>query len=147
MKQGKVLKEHPPMKLFVSISGSKFRDPSICEVAYKDTIKVKKTSEDKYVLQDDVLIGQTYLRNGDEIRIEKISDNEIDKMISIIKNKIKMDVPDKTIARIASNCIFANQNGRIRLIENIDISQSRRKTIIITKDIRKQHRRFNQGCR
>ncbi|CAK7340320.1 unnamed protein product [Dovyalis caffra] len=41
MKQGKVLKEHPPFKLFVSVSGSKFRDPSICDVAYKDTIKVK----------------------------------------------------------------------------------------------------------
>ncbi|KAB5551632.1 hypothetical protein DKX38_008943 [Salix brachista] len=39
--QGKVLKEHPPFKLFVSVSGSKFRDPSICDVAYKDTIKVK----------------------------------------------------------------------------------------------------------
>ncbi|XP_059668251.1 dihydrofolate reductase-like [Cornus florida] len=39
--QGRVLKEHPPMKMFVSISGSKFRDPSICEVAYKDPIKVK----------------------------------------------------------------------------------------------------------
>lgn len=39
--QGKVLKEHPPMKLFVSISGSKFRDPSICDVAYKDPIKVR----------------------------------------------------------------------------------------------------------
>ncbi|KAG8367773.1 hypothetical protein BUALT_Bualt16G0107600 [Buddleja alternifolia] len=39
--QGKILKEHPPMKLFVSISGSKFRDPSICEVAYKDPIKTK----------------------------------------------------------------------------------------------------------
>lgn len=39
--QGKVLKDHPPMKLLVSISGSKFRDPSICEVAYKDPIKVR----------------------------------------------------------------------------------------------------------
>ncbi|XVE60927.1 hypothetical protein DITRI_Ditri06bG0000300 [Diplodiscus trichospermus] len=39
--QGKVLKEHPPFKMLVSISGSKFRDPSICEVAYKDKIKVK----------------------------------------------------------------------------------------------------------
>ena len=29
------------MKLFVSISGSKFRDPSICDVAYKDPIKVE----------------------------------------------------------------------------------------------------------
>ncbi|GAV85270.1 FSH1 domain-containing protein [Cephalotus follicularis] len=39
--QGKVLKDHPPIKLFVSISGSKFRDPTICDVAYKDIIKVK----------------------------------------------------------------------------------------------------------
>lgn len=39
--QGKVLKEHPPLKFFVSISGSKFRKPNICEVAYKDTIKAK----------------------------------------------------------------------------------------------------------
>lgn len=29
------------MNLFVSIAGSKFRDPGICEVAYKDPIKVK----------------------------------------------------------------------------------------------------------
>ncbi|KAJ7972021.1 Serine hydrolase FSH [Quillaja saponaria] len=39
--QGKLLKEHPPFKLFVSISGSKVRDPRICEVVYKDIIKVK----------------------------------------------------------------------------------------------------------
>lgn len=57
----------------------------------KDTSKVKKTSDTQYVLQDDILVGQTYLRNGDEIRIEKISDSELDKMISIIKNKIQID--------------------------------------------------------
>ncbi|RZJ53564.1 MAG: hypothetical protein EOO44_08100 [Flavobacterium sp.] len=56
-----------------------------------DTIKLKKTDTDKFVLQDDILVGQTYLRNGDEIRIEKISDKELDKMISIIKSKIKID--------------------------------------------------------
>jgi hypothetical protein len=56
-----------------------------------DTIKLKKSSSDKYILQDDVLVGQNYLRNGDEIRIEKISDDELDKMISIIKDKIKID--------------------------------------------------------
>ncbi|KAH7677384.1 Dihydrofolate reductase protein [Dioscorea alata] len=39
--QGKILQNHPPFKLFISISGSKFRDPSICEIAYKDPIKVK----------------------------------------------------------------------------------------------------------
>ncbi|PHU14642.1 hypothetical protein BC332_15847 [Capsicum chinense] len=39
--EGKILKEQPPMKLFVSVSGAKFRDPSIGNVAYKDVIKVK----------------------------------------------------------------------------------------------------------
>ncbi|XP_073222127.1 family of serine hydrolases 3-like isoform X2 [Cicer arietinum] len=39
--QGKLLKEHPPIKFLVSISGSKFRDPSICDVAYKEPIKAK----------------------------------------------------------------------------------------------------------
>ncbi|RCV14598.1 hypothetical protein SETIT_2G439000v2 [Setaria italica] len=39
--QGKVLSDHPPIKFMVSISGSKFRDPSICDIAYKDLIKVK----------------------------------------------------------------------------------------------------------
>jgi len=57
----------------------------------KDSIKLKKSSECKYILEDDVLVGKTYLRNGDEIRIEKISEEELDKMISIIKDKIKID--------------------------------------------------------
>ncbi|NP_001144323.2 uncharacterized protein LOC100277218 [Zea mays] len=39
--QGKLLSNHPPIKFMVSISGSKFRDPIICDVAYKDPIKVK----------------------------------------------------------------------------------------------------------
>lgn len=56
-----------------------------------DTIKLKKSSESKYVLQDDILVGETYLRNGDEIRIEKISEDELEKMISIIKSKIQID--------------------------------------------------------
>lgn len=56
-----------------------------------DSVKVKKVSDTKYILQDDILIGQTYLRNGDEIRVEKISKEELDKMISIIKNKIQID--------------------------------------------------------
>nr|CAD1833179.1 unnamed protein product [Ananas comosus var. bracteatus] len=39
--QGKVLSDHPPIKFVISISGSKFRDPNICDVAYKEPIKVK----------------------------------------------------------------------------------------------------------
>jgi hypothetical protein len=61
------------------------------EELIKDSTRFKKVADNKYQLQDDVLIGQTYLRNGDEIRIEKISDEEINKMISIIKNRIPVD--------------------------------------------------------
>lgn len=39
--QGKVLKDHPPINFMVSVSGSKFRDPKICDVAYKEPIKVQ----------------------------------------------------------------------------------------------------------
>jgi hypothetical protein len=41
MIKGKVLSGHPPVKFMVSVSGSKFRDPSICDIAYKDPITVK----------------------------------------------------------------------------------------------------------
>lgn len=54
----------------------------------KDTVRFKKVNADHYVFQDDVLIGDTYFRNGDEIRTEKISDAEIKKIIGILKSKI-----------------------------------------------------------
>ena len=76
----------------VVFRGNKFKGIlSDYEQLMNDTIKLKKSTSDKYILQDDILIGQTYLRNGDEIRIEKISDDELDKMISIIKDKIQID--------------------------------------------------------
>lgn len=76
----------------VVFRGNKFKGIlSDYEQLMKDTIKLKKSASDKYILQDDILIGQAYLRNGDEIRIEKISDDELDKMISIIKDKIQID--------------------------------------------------------
>ena len=76
----------------VVFRGNKFKGIlSDYEQLINDTIKLKKSASDKYILQDDILIGQTYLRNGDEIRIEKISDDELDKMISIIKDKIQID--------------------------------------------------------
>jgi len=39
--QCKVLNDHPPIQFMVSVSGSKFRDPGICDVAYKAPIKAK----------------------------------------------------------------------------------------------------------
>ncbi len=57
----------------------------------KDSINFKKTGDNKYKLQDDIRFGDYYLRNGDEIRIEKISDSEIQDMISTLTDKIKID--------------------------------------------------------
>jgi hypothetical protein len=51
----------------------------------------KKSGDNTYLLQDDIRIGNLYLRNGDEIRIEKISDSEIKDMISTLTDKIKID--------------------------------------------------------
>ncbi|KUJ59874.1 hypothetical protein AR687_21240 [Flavobacteriaceae bacterium CRH] len=76
----------------VVFRGNKFRGIlSDYDQLRNDSIKLKKTSDTKYVLQDDILVGQTYLRNGDEIRIEKISEEELKIMISIVKSKIKID--------------------------------------------------------
>ncbi|MCP2025712.1 hypothetical protein L1276_000852 [Flavobacterium sp. HSC-32F16] len=75
----------------VAFRGNQFKGILSDYELIRDTSKVKKTTDGKYVLQDDILVGQTYLRNGDEIRIEKISDSELNKMISTIKSKIKID--------------------------------------------------------
>ena len=76
----------------VVFRGGKFKGIlSNYENIMDDTVKLKKINDSKYVLQDDILVGQTYLRNGDEVRIEKISDAELEKMISIIKSKIPID--------------------------------------------------------
>ncbi|KAG9144664.1 hypothetical protein Leryth_024130 [Lithospermum erythrorhizon] len=39
--QGNILKYNPEFKLVISISGSKFREPTICKVAYAEPIMVK----------------------------------------------------------------------------------------------------------
>lgn len=57
----------------------------------KDTLNFKKTADNKYIFKNDMVIGESYFRNGDEIRIEQISDDEMQKMIRHIKKKIKLE--------------------------------------------------------
>ena len=58
---------------------------------YSNNNVFKKSGDNKFILQDDVSIGNLYLRNGDEIHIEKVSNAEIENMTSTIKDKIKID--------------------------------------------------------
>lgn len=51
----------------------------------------KKTSENRYVFMHDQVMGETFYRNGDEIRIEKVSDDELRKMIEILKDNIDLE--------------------------------------------------------
>ncbi len=72
--------------------GDKFKGILSNETDFsKDETVFKKSGDNKFILQDDSRIGTMYLRNGDEIRIEKISDSEIENMISTLTNKIKID--------------------------------------------------------
>ena len=57
----------------------------------KDADVFKKSDDNKFMVQDDIRLRNIYLRNGDEIRIEKISDSEINDMIATLTNKIKID--------------------------------------------------------
>ena len=73
-------------------SGNKFKGILSNEIDFsKDETIFKKSGENKFILQDDIRIGKMYLRNGDEIRIEKISNSEIESMISTLTDKIKID--------------------------------------------------------
>lgn len=72
--------------------GDKFKGILSNDVDFsKDETVFKKSGENKIILQDDVRIGQMYLRNGDEIRIEKVSNSEIENMISTLSTNIKID--------------------------------------------------------
>lgn len=75
-----------------------------------DSVKLREESSNKYVLKEDILIGKNYLRNGDIIRIEKISDEELDKMISIIKRKIEVDNQTR-ISFFSFDKKFINNHG------------------------------------
>jgi hypothetical protein len=51
----------------------------------------KKIAQNHYVLQSDIVIKESYYRNGDEIRIERVSDAEMKKMIALLKKNIDLE--------------------------------------------------------
>jgi len=53
--------------------------------------RFKKIDENRYVFTRDEVIGETFYRNGDEVRVEKVSDAEMREMISILKDHIDLE--------------------------------------------------------
>lgn len=56
----------------------------------KDTLNFQKINDYKYVFKNDLIISETYFRSGDEVRIEQVSDEEMQKIIKHIKQKITL---------------------------------------------------------
>lgn len=59
------------------------------DVSLSDTY-LKKTDATHYKFIADKVIGETYYREGDEIRVEQVSDTEIKKMIDIVKDNVDL---------------------------------------------------------
>lgn len=51
----------------------------------------KKRDDTHYTFTKDVVLGETYYRNGDELRIERVSDAEMEKMIGILKDNVDLE--------------------------------------------------------
>lgn len=56
-----------------------------------NTVHFKKMDGTHYRFTADVVIGETYCREGDEIRLEQVSDTEIKKMIDIVKDNVDLE--------------------------------------------------------
>jgi len=50
-----------------------------------------KKSENRYTFNRDMVIGQTYYRYGDELRVEKTSPAEMEAMIALLKDNIDLE--------------------------------------------------------
>jgi len=79
-----------------------------------DTSVYQKIAENRYVFKTDTVIGDVYLRYGDEIRIEQLSDNELSKIVDLVQSKININTGTR-ISFFSWDTTYIKQYG----IENI----------------------------
>ena len=91
--------------------GNQFKGILSEEINFTENkIIFKRINDYKYILQDDIRLGEIYLRNGDEIRIEKVSDTDMKAMISTLSNKINID-KDTRVSFFSFNQKYINDYG------------------------------------
>jgi hypothetical protein len=56
-----------------------------------DTSNYLQIADNRFQLRKDMVIGNVYLRFGDELRIEQVSSSELEKMAKLLKKSIKTD--------------------------------------------------------
>jgi len=69
----------------------------------------KKRDATHYMFTQDVVLGETYYRNGDEVRIEKVSDAEMEKMIGILRDNV--DLNGSKVSFFSWNNSYINDYG------------------------------------
>lgn len=75
-----------------------------------DTLNFKNIEKNRYMFKSDTVIGNTYIRYGDEIRIEKLSQNDMDKLIQLLQ-KTKLHNSQSTIAFFSWDTTYINDYG------------------------------------
>ena len=59
-------------------------------VELNDTSLFVSAEKNKYIFKEDMEIGEYYIRSGDEIRLERITPEELTKMATLVKEKVKI---------------------------------------------------------
>ncbi len=60
-----------------------------------DTATYKSLGTDRYFFKRDTVIGSLYLRYGDELKVEQVSPDELEKIVALIKENVKLDAESK----------------------------------------------------
>ena len=81
----------------------------------QDTLQYAQISENRFVFKNDQVSGDTYIRSGDEIRIEKVSTEELEKIAQLLIDK-KIVSTKSRITFFSFDRTYINDYG----IENID---------------------------
>lgn len=97
-----------PVFSWVSVfRGNQFKGLLNNKINYTDTLAFKQIAPGRYRLKEDILVYETYLRSGDEVKVEKVSDEAITQMIAILKKHIK-------ISRFTKVTFFSFDNKYIK---------------------------------
>jgi hypothetical protein len=81
----------------------------------RDTTHYKEVTVNRFVLQKDTVIGQHYLRYGDEIRMETIRPKELESMVKLIKKRLSLR-SNSRLTLFSLDPHYVNQYGTEELL-------------------------------
>lgn len=86
----------------------------------KDTALFLAAGENKYLFKQDMEVGEYYVRNGDEIRMERISPDELLKMANLVKEKVRISA-DTRISLFSWDKKFVDYYGNEQISKVFEV--------------------------